>query len=126
MGWRFILLINHMNMANEIIDIGLMAAKVAALNDERARIAVDGVSLIYNAAQFARFQGMVAEYSQLLSTVTFRARVYGYATTQELNLAKECNEGIQFCQQQMAKHGVIAATDVASLLFDAISSLTRK
>lgn len=113
-------------MANEIIDIGLMAVKVAALNDERTRIAVGGVSLIYNAAQFAKFQSMVAEYSQLLSTITFTARLDGYTTIQELNLAKECNEGIQFCQQQMAKHGIIAATDVASLLFDVISSLTRK
>ncbi len=113
-------------MNNEIIDIGLMAAKVAALNDERARIAVGGASLLYNAGQVAQFQSMVAEYSQLLSTITFRARLYGYTTTQEIHLAKECNEGIQFCQQQMAKHKIIAATDVASLLFETISVLTRK
>ncbi|WP_042372113.1 hypothetical protein [Bacteroides neonati] len=113
-------------MSNDLIDIGFMAAKVAALNDERARIAVSGVSLIYNAAQFAKYQNMVVEYSQILSTITFRARIYGYTTTQELNIAKECNDGIQFCQQQMARHGIIGATDVASLLFEAISALTRK
>lgn len=117
---------NTIQMSNEIIDIGLMAAKVAALNNERARVAVGGVSLIYNAAQFAKYQNMVAEYSQILSTITFRAKVYGYTTTKELNIAKDCNDGIQFCQQQMAKHGIIGATDVASLLFDAISTLTRK
>lgn len=47
-------------MSNDLIDIGFMAAKVAALNDERARIAVSGVSLIYNAAQFAKY----AEYGR--------------------------------------------------------------
>lgn len=113
-------------MNNEIIDISLMAAKVAVLNDERARIAINGTSLIYNAAQVAQYQSMVAEYSQILSIITFRARLSGYTTTQEFYLAKECNEGIQLCQQQMAKHGIIAATDVASLLFEAINALTRK
>lgn len=102
-----------------------MTAKVAALNDERARIAVGGASLIYNATQLAKYQSMVVEYSQLL-TITFRARLYGYTTTEELNLAQQCNDGIQFCQQQIAKHGVIAATDVASLLLEAISALTRR
>lgn len=113
-------------MSNELIDIGFMTAKVAALNDERARIAVGGASLIYNATQLAKYQSMVVEYSQLLSTITFRARLYGYTTTEELNLAQQCNDGIQFCQQQIAKHGVIAATDVASLLLEAISALTRR
>lgn len=59
---------------------------------------------------------MVVEYSQILSTITFRARIYGYTTTQELNIAKECNDGIQFCQQQMARHGIIGATDVAFII----------
>lgn len=113
-------------MNNEIIDIGLMAAKVVALNDERARIAVGGVSLIHNTLQFSHFNNMAAEYSQLLSTITFGAKLNGYTTTEELELAKQCNEGIQFCQQQMSKYGIIAATDVASLLFDAINALTRK
>ncbi len=113
-------------MNNELIDISLMVAKVAALNDERAKIAVGGASLIYSCSQITQFQSMVAEYSQLLSTITFKAKLYGYTTNQELHLAKECYEGIQFCQQQIAKHGIIAATDVASLLFEAINALTRK
>lgn len=113
-------------MNNEVIDIGLFAAKVATLNNEKARIATSSVSLVYNAVQYANFNSLVAEYSQILSTITFRARLYGYTTTPEIELAKQCNEGIQFCQQQMNKHGIIAATDVASLLFEAISALTRK
>lgn len=113
-------------MGHELIDLSFMAAKVAALNDERARIAVAGASLIYNATQLAKYQSMVAEYSQLLSTITFQARLYGYTTTEEVNLAQQCSDGIQFCQQQIAKHGVIAATDVASLLIEAINSLTRR
>ena len=110
----------------EIIDIGLLTAKVASLNDEKARIAIGGVSLVYNSTQFARFCQMSAEYSQILSLVSFRAKLIGHTTNQELELERQANEGIQYCQQQMIKHGIISATDIASLLFEMINSLSKK
>ena len=32
---------------NDIIDLSLIAAKIATLNDEKSRMAVSGVSLVY-------------------------------------------------------------------------------
>jgi hypothetical protein len=32
---------------NELIDLGFLAAKVAAIGNEKAKMAVDGVSLAY-------------------------------------------------------------------------------
>lgn len=107
-------------MANEIIDVGFLAAKVAALNDEKAKMAVDGVSLIYNAAQIANFKNLMADYQQILSIVSMCYRVYGSITQDEINIAQQCNDGINFCQQQIQKHGIVAATDIASLIFSAL------
>lgn len=113
-------------MANELIDITFIAAKIAALNNEKARVTVGALSLVYNGSQFLYYQKMVAEYSQYLSVLTYKATVHGYAAQEDLVLANQCKEGIQFCQIQMAKHGGIAALDVASLLIDTISMLTKK
>ena len=111
---------------NDIIDLSLIAAKIATLNDEKSRMAVSGVSLIYNADQIKRFNCMIVEYSELLSVVTFSAKQIGYASNGHLDIAQQCKDGISFCQQQISKHQVIAVTDVAMLLFDAINSLNKK
>ena len=49
-------------MNNSVIDVAFIAAKVAALKDEKARMIVGGVSLVYNVAQIARFRSMIVEF----------------------------------------------------------------
>lgn len=111
---------------NEIIDIGLIAAKLATLNDEKARMAVSGVSLAYNAEQIQKFNCMIVEYSELLNVVSFGVKQMGYAPSGHIDIARQCTAGITFCQHQINKHQVIAVTDVAMLLFDGINSLNKK
>ena len=43
-------------MNNSVIDVAFIAAKVAAIKDEKARMIVGGASLVYNVAQIARFR----------------------------------------------------------------------
>ena len=40
---------------NELIDLGFLAAKVAAIGNEKAKMTVDGASLAYNLVQVGRF-----------------------------------------------------------------------
>lgn len=41
-------------MNNNIIDVALIAAKIASIRDEKARMMVVGASIVYNAVQIAR------------------------------------------------------------------------
>lgn len=109
-------------MANEIIDLGFLAAKVASLNNENAKMAVDGVSLVYNAMQIAQFRSSIVEYQQILSYVSLHAQYYG-VTPQKEEIAIQCMKGIEHCQTQIDKHGTMAVIDAASILF---SIFTKK
>ena len=40
---------------NELVDFGFLAAKVAAIGNEKAKMTVDGVSLAYNVLQITDF-----------------------------------------------------------------------
>lgn len=51
-------------MNNSVIDVAFIAAKVAAIKNEKARMIVGGVSLVYNVAQIARSRSMIIELSQ--------------------------------------------------------------
>ncbi len=103
-------------MANEIIDLGFLAAKVATLNNENAKMAVDSVSLVYNAAQIANFRNSIAEYQQILGHVSLHAQLYG-VTPQKSEIATRCKNGIDYCQTQINKHGTLTVVDAASILF---------
>lgn len=104
-------------MANEIIDLGFLAAKVATLNNESAKMAVDSVSLVYNAAQIANFRNSIVEYQQILGYVSLHAQMYG-VTPKKLEIATQCRNGINYCQAQINKHGTLAVVDAASILFN--------
>ncbi len=109
-------------MNNEIIDLGLLAAKVATLNNENAKMTVDGVSFVYNAVQIASFKNSIAQYQQILSYVSLNAQMYG-VTPQKKEIATQCMRGIEHCEAQINKHGTMAAIDAASILF---SIFTKK
>ena len=52
-------------MNNSVIDVAFIAAKVATIKNEKAKMIVGGASLVYNVAQIARFRSMIVELSQI-------------------------------------------------------------
>ena len=111
---------------NELIDLGFLAAKVAAIGNEKAKMSVDRVSLVYNVAQISRFRHMISELYQIGNYVAFNANIRGYFTLQEYSLLQECQRQINDCQNQISKHGVMSVIDGFSLLLDMISASNRR
>ncbi len=111
---------------NEIIDLGFIAAKLAAIKDEKARMMVDGASLIYNAAQVTRFRSMIVELSQYCNYIVFSARMRGEYTEEERRIVMECQRQIEECYQRMAKHDTMTLLDCISLLIEGFNQLSRK
>ena len=111
---------------NELVDFGFLAAKVAAIGNEKAKMAVDGVSLAYNVVQINRFRSMMTELYQISNYIAFNARVRGYCTQQEYDLVMECQRQINDCQNQISKHGVMSVIDGFSLLLDIINASNRR
>lgn len=101
---------------NEIIDVALVAAKLATIKDEKAKMVVDSVSLAYNATQIFRFRSMIAELSELCSCIAYQSRLRGGCTQEEYSLATQCQQQIEDCNKQIAKYGVMSVIDLASLL----------
>ena len=63
-------------MNNSVIDVAFIAAKVAAIKDEKARMIVGGASLVYNVAQIARFRSMIVELSQICNYICIQSSDY--------------------------------------------------
>ena len=113
-------------MNNSVIDVAFIAAKVAAIKNEKARMIVGGASLVYNVAQIARFRSMIVELSQICNYIVSKAQIIGSYTQEEYNLAVECQRQIEECHQQIAKHGTMTVIDGISLLIDAFNNLNRR
>lgn len=111
---------------NEIIDLGFIAAKLAAIKDEKARMMVGGASLVYNAAQVARYRAMIVELSQYCNCIVFSARMRGGYTEEEHRVVLDCQRQIEECNQQIAKHGTMTLIDGISLLIDGFNQLSRR
>lgn len=125
----FIIILTNMNQKSinsKIIDFSLLALKVSSLNNERAKLAADSISLLYNSAQYAYFYNLKCEYSQVVSTLYFKAKVYGYLSYPEMDLIRQCNDGIQFCQSRIIKYGISGSIDLLSLIITGISRLSKK
>ena len=101
---------------NELVDFGFLAAKVAAIGNEKAKMAVDGASLAYNVIQINRFRSMMTELYQISNYIAFNARVRGYCTQQEYDLVMECQRLINDCQNHISKYGVMSRIDGMSIL----------
>lgn len=117
---------NQKSINSKIIDFGPLAFKVSSLNNECSKLAADSISLLYNSAQYTYFYKLKYEYSQVLSPLCFKARVYGYLSTQALDLIRQCNDGIQFCQNKIIKYGISGSIDLLSLIITGISKLSKK
>lgn len=111
---------------NEIIDLGFLAAKLATIKNEKARMMVGGVSLAYNVVQIARFRSMIVELSQLCNCIVYSAQMKGGYTQQEYDLAVDCQRQIEECNNQIAKYGTMSVIDSISLLIDGLSKLSKQ
>lgn len=113
-------------MNNNVIDITFIAAKIAVIKNEKAKMIVGGASLAYNVAQIARFRSMIVEFSQICNYIVYKAQIIGSYTQEEYSLALECQRQIEECNQQIAKHGTMTIIDGISLLIDALGNLNRR
>ena len=111
---------------NNGIDITFLAAKVATLSNEKAKLFVDVASFAYNVAQVSRLQSLIVEYSQICNYVVLNAKYRGYYTEDEYKLASDCQRHIQECNQQLAKHRVMTVVDGISLLPETLNGLEKK
>mgnify|MGYP000210675108 CR=1 FL=1 len=111
---------------SELIDIAFIAAKIAAIKDEKERMIVGRASLVYNVMQVMRFRSMIVELSQLCNCIVFRAQLCGCYTQEDLNLALDCQKQIVECNNQIVKHGTMSVLDGISLLIDGLTKLNRK
>ena len=113
-------------MNNTVIDVAFIAAKLATIKNEKARMIVGGASLAYNVVQIARFRSMIVELSQICNYIVSKAQIIGLYTQEEYNLAVDCQRQIEECYQQITKHGTMTVIDGISLLIDAFSNLNRR
>ena len=111
---------------NNLIDTAFLAAKVATLNNEKAKLFVDAASFAYNVAEVSRLQSLIVEYSQICNYVVLNAKHNGYYTEEEYKLASDCQRHIQECSHQLAKHRTMTVVDGISLLLEALSGLEKK
>lgn len=110
----------------EPIDTAFLAAKVAALKDEKAKIFVDAASLTYNVAMVNRLMNIQRELISVCCTIDQVSRFRGYCTQEEYNVALECHRHIQECENELLKHKVMTAFDCASLVVSGLSMLLKK
>lgn len=111
---------------NEIVDTAFLAAKVAVLSDEKAKIFVDGASLVYNIAMVNNLANVQKEYISVCCTIEQVARFRGYCTQEEYNLALECKHHIEECEVELRKHKVMTAIDFTSLVVSGLTMLMKK
>ena len=111
---------------NTLIDTAFLAAKIATLNNEKAKLFVDAASFTYNVAEVSRLQSLIVEYSQICNYVVLNAKHRGYYTEEEYKLASDCQRYIQECSQQLAKHRTMTVVDGISLLLETLNGLEKK
>lgn len=111
---------------NNLIDTAFLAAKIATLNNEKAKLFVDAASFAYNIAEVSRLQSLIVEYSQICNYVVLNAKHKGFYTEEEHKLASDCQRHIQECSQQLSKHRTMTVVDGISLLPDALNGLEKK
>ena len=111
---------------NEPIDVGFLAAKVAALRDEKAKLFVDTASLTYNVMMVNQLMNIQRELISVCCTIDQVSRFRGYCTQEEYNVALECQRHIQECEQELVKHRTMTFFDCASLVVSGLSMLLRK
>lgn len=109
-----------------VSDIAIMLAKIATFKNERARMVVNGVSVLYSITKIARLRNMLLELDDMLSCITFQTRINGGYSAEQESLRINCQEEIKYCNQQIAKYGIMACVDAISAGCGLYKSLTRR
>lgn len=108
---------------NYPLDTAFLAAKIAALKDEKAKIFVDGASLVYNVAMVNRLTNIQKEYISVCCTIEQVTCLIGYCTQEEYNLAIECKHHIEGSEVELRKHKVMTAVDFTSFVVSGLLKL---
>ena len=111
---------------SQSIDIALLAAKLATLNDEKARLVINATSFAYNVAEVSRLQSLLVEYSQICHYVVLNAKYRGYYTDEESKLVHDCQRHVTECTQLLAKHRTMTVVDGISLIVEMMHELEKK
>jgi hypothetical protein len=109
-----------------LLDTAFLAAKIAALKNEKAKILVDAASLAYNVAMVNRLTNIQKEFISVCCTIEQVARLRGYCTQEEWNLALECKHHIEECEMELRKHKVMTAIDFTSLVVSGLLRLRKR
>ena len=86
------------------IDLAFLVAKAATLKEEKAKILVDVASLAYNVAMVNRLANIQKDYISICGTIDQVARLRGYCTQEEYNLAQECQHHVAECEVELRKY----------------------
>lgn len=113
-------------MNDNTIDFAFIAAKVAAIKDDKARMIAGSASLVYNVAQVAQFRSIIVELFRICNYIVSKAQIVGSYTQEEYNLAVECQRQIEECYQQISKYGTMTIMDSIPLLIGAFSNLNKR
>jgi hypothetical protein len=110
----------------DIIDTSFLALKVATLNDEKAKIIVEGASALYNATQVVRLKTLITQYSQTAGSLLSIVESRGYYTPEEYNLFVTCQQQIKECNEQLGKHGLMTVIDSVALMLDLFEKFSKQ
>jgi hypothetical protein len=111
---------------NNLIDLSFFAAKLATLNNERAKIVVNGASAIYNASQVFQLKMIISQYEQVAAYLLTVSQYRGYCTPEEYNMFVACRQQIEECDSQLTKYGIMTVIDSVSVMLDLLNGLNKK
>lgn len=98
----------------EAVEIGLLAAKISCLNNDTAKLTIDGVSLIHHTIQLCKMHSLRNEYIQTLNLVNLKMLMYG-RTYQLCELERQCHIGIESCRNKIIGYGIAIPFEMASI-----------
>ena len=98
----------------EAVEIGLLAAKISCLNNDTAKLTINGVSLVHHAIQLCKMYSLRNEYTQTLNLINLKMAMYG-RTYQLCELERQCQLGIESCRNKIIGYGIAIPFEAASI-----------
>lgn len=98
----------------DLTEIGLLAAKISCLNNDTAKLTINGVSLVHHAIQLCKMYSLRNEYTQTLNLINLKMAMYG-RTYQLCELERQCQLGIESCQNKIIGYGIAIPFEAASI-----------
>jgi hypothetical protein len=98
----------------ETVEIGLLAAKISCLNNDTAKLTINGMSLVHHAIQLGKMCSLRNEYIQTLNLVNLKMTMYG-RTKLLCELERQCHLGIESCRNKIIGYGIAIPFEMASI-----------